>query len=281
MFKIGTDFKAARLGATYDAANGQWWLWVTLFLLLQIAVLFLLQGVTTLIACYFLFGGIPAEASLDPESLAKFAKASLVGMLPGAAAASLFSWWCAGWLNKTGDRGIPLRWPKLGAGGWALTLGGVIVFLYVTFMLTFYLLGIDPKTYMPTAEGVNDTTSASGLVEKTMADLADEPLLFALALPGIIIGAPLSEELIFRGAFFSMLRNSWFGKTGAVVITAAVWSFVHGASAPWLFVFVIFIMGLLLGWLLLRFGSLWVTMVAHAAWNAFTSLAIFGGVAGS
>jgi uncharacterized protein len=70
-------------------------------------------------------------------------------------------------------------------------------------------------------------------------------------------------------------------KDGAVVITAALWAVVHGASAPWLFVFVIFIMGLLLGWLLLRFGSLWVTIVVHAAWNGFSSLAIFGGVSGS
>ena len=154
------------------------------------------------------------------------------------------------------------------------------MFLYAVNFLTFTVLGIDPKTYVPTSEGVNDLTSASGMVEKIMADLADEPLLFALALPGIILGAPMSEELIFRGPLFAALRGTWVGQTGAVVLTAAAWALIHGASAPWLFVFLIFIMGLLLGWLLLRFGSLWVTFAVHAAWNALSSLAIFGGVAG-
>ncbi len=112
-----------------------------------------------------------------------------------------------------------------------------------------------------------------------MSDLADEPLLFALALPGVALAVPMAEEFIFRGALFSMLRQSWFGKTGAVIISAAAWAVVHGGAAPWLFVFVIFIMGLLLGMLLLRFGSLWVTVVVHAVWNGFTSLAILGGTA--
>jgi uncharacterized protein len=281
MFRFGADFRAARANENYSAVSGQWWVWVVLFLLLQILVLYFVQGLAAIVAYYAMCGGLPDLSNLDANLMAMLAKASLVGMLPASLLMAGFAWWCAGLVNKTGDRGIPLHWPDMGVGGWVVTIGGVIVFLYCTYIVTFFVLGIDPQTYAPTANGVNDATSASGLVEKTMADLADEPLLFALALPGIILGAPISEELIFRGALFSRLRNSWFGKTGAVVITAALWAVVHGASAPWLFVFVIFIMGLLLGWLLLRFGSLWVTIVVHAAWNGFSSLAIFGGVSGS
>ncbi len=281
MFKFGSDFRAARAGITYNAVSGQWWVWVLLFLLLQIGVLFVIQGLAAVVAYVAMYRGVPDMTQMGPDLMAKFSKASIVGMFPASCVMALFSWWCASWANKTGERGIPLRRPDLGFAGWAVTIIGVIVFLYATYILTFYVLGIDPKTYAPTADGVNDVTSASGLVEKTLADLADEPWLFALALPGIVLGAPLSEELIFRGALFSVIRNSWFGQTGAVVITAALWAVIHGASAPWLFVFVIFIMGLLLGWLLLRFGSLWVTIAAHAAWNAFSTLAIFGGVSGS
>ncbi len=83
--------------------------------------------------------------------------------------------------------------------------------------------------------------------------------------------------MIFRGALFSALRHSWVGKTGAVVITAAAWAVIHAMGAPWLFVFIIFIMGLCLGWLLLRFGSLTLTIICHACWNLVSSLAIFGG----
>ena len=38
-------------------------------------------------------------------------------------------------------------------------------------------------------------------------------------------------------------------------------------------------MGLVLSGLLIRFGSLWVTMICHSVWNAVAALTIFGGFA--
>ena len=281
MIGFGSDFKAAQTGFNYSAVSGQWWVWAVLIAVLQISVLLLAQNVTGIASFVAIFGGFPDISSLDADMLAKLSKAFIVGLFPSACIAALFVWWSATWANKTGERGIPLRRLDMGPGGWLVTVGGACLILYAVNILTFTILGIDPKTYVPTSDGVNDVTSASGMVEKIMADLADEPLLFALALPGIILGAPLAEELIFRGPLFAALRTTWIGKTGAVVLTAAGWSLIHGASAPWLFVFLIFTMGLVLGWLLLRFGSLWVTFAVHATWNALSSLAIFGGVAGT
>lgn len=281
MFRLGTDFKAGRQGETYDARTGQWWQWAVLFFMLQFAVLSVAQLVTSYIAYAFLFGGMPDFNNLGADFPVHMAKSFLLGMFPAALLGALFSWWCGGLANSSADRGIPLRWPDMGAGGWTLTVGAVIAFLYFAYVVTFTVLGIDPKTYAPTSEGLNDLSSSAGLVEKTIADLVDEPWLFALALPGIVFGAPISEELIFRGALFSALRQSWVGKTGAVVLTAAVWALVHGSSAPWLFVAMIFVMGLVLGVLLLRFGSLWVTIMVHAAWNAMTTLGIFGTIGGT
>jgi uncharacterized protein len=280
MFRLGTDFQAGRRAATYNSVGGQWWVWVLAFFVLQLVVLWIAQAVTLLSTYAVLFGGMPDFAILNLEIQSQVAKAAIVGMFPAGLIVAAFSWWSAGFVNQTGNKGIPLHWPNMGPGGWALTIGGVIVFLYATYIVLFFALGIDPETYAPTADGVKDLSSMSGMVEKTMADLADEPVLFACAFAGVVIGAPLSEELLFRGALFSAIRNSWFGQTGAVVITSAMWALVHGAAAPWLFVFVIFIMGLVLGVLLLRFGSLWVTIIVHAAWNAITTLTIFAGVGG-
>ena len=281
MFRLGTDFQAGRRGDTYDARTGQWWLWAVLFFVLQFFVYALAQDLVARGIFFLMNSCWPGSPITDPLTRAQLAKAAILGFLPAGAIAAMFSWWCAGRANSTGDYGIPLRWPKMGSGGWALTVGGVIVFLYLTYIVVFFILGIDPETYAPTAGGVNDPNSMSGMVEKTMADLANEPLLFAIALPGVIFGAPLAEEFIFRGALFSALRNSWFGKTGAVVLSSALWASIHSFAAPWLFVFVIFIMGLVLGVLLLRFGSLWVTIIVHSAWNAFTTLGIFGTIGGS
>jgi uncharacterized protein len=277
MFRLGRDFRAAMAGATYDATSGQGTLVAFLLFIAQVFIHLVLQTAAAVFVHFLLFGAWP-DFTGEAASAAPLAKAALVGMLPASVLMAMISWWMAGFGNASGERGIPLRPVDLGLGGWTLTIGGVLLAIWLCFVLTFAILGIDPETYAPTRDGVNDLNSSSGLVEKTMADLADEPLLFALALPGIIFGAPLVEELMFRGSIFAVIRRSWFGQTGAVVFSAAAWAVIHSGSAPWLFVFVIFLMGLILGVLLLRFGSLWVTIAVHAAWNAFSSLAIFGNV---
>jgi uncharacterized protein len=277
---LGPDFVAALAGKLYDARSGQGWLWALVFTLLMIGVHLVLQLLGAVLAHVWLFQSAPDFTGTNTAAAATLAKAALVSMLPVSIIMAAIVWWMAGLANSTGDRGIPLHRVRLGVLGWPVTVGGAMFVIWLCFLLTFWVLGIDPESYMPTKDGINDLKSSSGLVEKTMADLADEPFLFALALPGIIIGAPLAEELMFRGALFAAIRRSWAGQTGAVVLSAAAWAFIHGASAPWLFVFVIFLMGLLLGLLLLRFGSLWVTIAVHAAWNAFSTLAIVGGVSG-
>lgn len=38
----------------------------------------------------------------------------------------------------------------------------------------------------------------------------------------------------------------------------------------------IFVMGLIFGWMMYRFGSLWVTIICHAVWNGTFALVAFG-----
>jgi uncharacterized protein len=273
---FGADFWAARQGELYVARTGQpLWL-ATLLVVVMFAILTILQSIVGLAIMPMLndahvsFTDVVAMQSL-------MAKSTIVGLLLSSLLAAFFAWKLAGVKNGLADKGIPLHLPNLGVAGWVIIVGGLMVFLWAVFALSFVVLGIDPATYAPTKDGLNDVNSAAGMVEKVMADLADEPWLFALALPGVALAVPIAEEVIFRGALFSALRNSWFGKTGAVVLSAATWALVHAFAAPWLFVFIIFIMGLALGWLLLRFGSLTVTIVCHACWNLFSSFAIFGG----
>ena len=92
--------------------------------------------------------------------------------------------------------------------------------------------------------------------------------------PLIAFGAPIAEEVIFRGQLFSALSQTRLGVSGATVVTSALWALLH-LSEPWLSVGLIFVMGLVFGWMIYRFGSLWVTMVAHAVWNASYALLIF------
>jgi uncharacterized protein len=277
---FGVDFHRARQGELYDAWSGQSLWLAALFVIVLFALLSIVQSVVGL-ALWTVLPGAPlsglSEADAKAAMTGGVAKATVVGLVFSSLIGAWLAWRAASIRNSTGEKGIPLHVPALGIAGWFTVAVGLLVFMWAAFALTFFVLGIDPTSYAPSRDGLNDVNSSAGMVEKLMADLADEPFLFALAMPGVTIAVPIVEEIIFRGALFSALRHSWFGKTGAVVITAAVWALVHGMAAPWLFVFIIFIMGLVLGWLLLRFGSLTVTIMCHAVWNLFSSLAIFSG----
>jgi uncharacterized protein len=157
---------------------------------------------------------------------------------------------------------LPLQWRKMGILGWVLLFAAFIVSMFVLLNFIYWVFGFDPSR-------------GSGLVEQTMMELAKNPWLFAYSLPSIVLGAPLSEELIFRGVLFAGLAASPVGRTGAVIITAALWSLAHAGPAPWVNVGLIFVMGLTLGVLLLRFGSLWVTIACHTAWNAANAFLLY------
>jgi uncharacterized protein len=276
---FGDDFRAARRQWLYQPQHGQAWWLAILMAIVGFVVLSILQAVFGIIVLVVQLVIDPAMATqmepTSPEFQVNFIKAVVLGIAPAALVSAFVVWWFAGLGNSDKARRLPLHLPDLGILGWVALLVGFAIAIYLMFFGTFYILGIDPQTYQPSADGIKDTASKSGMIEKTMADLARQPWLFAAAYPGIAIFTPVVEEFIFRGALFNVIANSWFGKVGAVVITAAIWSVVHATTAPWLFVLIIFMMGLLLGTLLLRFGSLWVTIACHALWNSLTVISIF------
>jgi uncharacterized protein len=91
-------------------------------------------------------------------------------------------------------------------------------------------------------------------------------LLLALLVVGI--GAPLSEELLFRGFLFSALAGSRLGFAGAALITSASWAALHYGYTP-IGLAEVFLVGLLFAWFLWRTGSLWVAIFCHALYNSF------------
>ncbi len=274
---FGLDFRRAKSAWLYNAPTTQapWLVFATIAALLVLHLMF--QSAAAVATYALVFGGDWTAIFTDPlvTDTADFMKAGLIGLAPGALLTCLAACVFANVGRRSPGDSLALQFPKLGFAGWALIIVVFALSMYATFIGTFFVLDIDPSTYSP-AKGLQEGTSKSGMVERTMAELRNDPLLFALALPGVTLLVPMAEELIFRGALFSALVNSPVGRWGAVLITAAAWALIHFAAAPALYVGVIFIMGIFLGLLLLRFGSLWVTIVCHMVWNTLTSLAIFG-----
>lgn len=279
-FETGPDFKAARLGWLYSSFTAQPALASLVLAVGVFAVYAFLQFAFGLGAFVLLYGhGQPVMDVLsnlndDATLRAEFSKASIAGMLPAALCGILLCLLASRLMSRGGEWGLPFHLPRLGLWGWVAVLVGFVVTLYLVNVLVFTVLGIDPTTYQPTSLGVNDDQSQAGVVEKALADMADEPWLFAFALPSVVLFVPLLEEMLFRGALFSSLVQTRLGRAGTVVSTSAMWAVCHAFGAPWLFIGIIFCMGLLLGLLLLRFGSLWVTVACHGLWNGLTALSL-------
>ncbi|MDE2384288.1 MAG: CPBP family intramembrane metalloprotease [Alphaproteobacteria bacterium] len=275
---LGEDFARALTGWLYPAEPLQrFWRSFGFFVLLFV-ISVLLQSVFALIVFR---AGFPAEfATLvqtiqqswksgggmmvqpgDPTQAIAFVKASLIGMFPAAIITALLALWLAPFgMAKRGGH-LPMAWPKLGPLGWASVVVSFVVIMNVVAAILFSAMGVDPSKEL-------------GLVETGMAAMAKDPLMFDMVLPSTIIGAPVMEEILFRGALFAGLVQSPVGRPGAVLITAALWAAAHGGAAPVSYLVVLFTMGLVLGLLLLRFGSLWVTIACHTAWNTLASLAV-------
>ena len=286
---LGEYFKKARGAWLYPQVPVQHlWRAVGFFILLFLIFSFL-QGLFALVIFSAGLGGDlkvfaasaqglqlgGAGSAVNDPQVALLLKALLIGMFPAGLVAALLSLYFAqfGLPKRAGH--LPMEWPKFGLLGWVAIIVGFLVLMAIAFNLLFVVLGIDPTSYATSAQGLADDKSNAGMVEKTLADLAHDPRLFFLAVPGAVLGAPLAEELIFRGALFAGLVQSRLGRPGAVIITAGLWALGHAGAAPWMFVGVIFLMGLILGVLLLRFGTLWVTIACHTAWNAVTTLIMF------
>jgi uncharacterized protein len=251
---LGPDFRGARQSALYRAHSEQAVLptigFFALFLFLQL----LLPGLPTA-------AGLIATKLGSPifTDVSQLFMAAMAFMIP----TGLFVSWL---INRTaqqhgGSMLMPelLRLPNLGWAGWI-----AVVFGFVIVMGCF-------AAVVRLASG--DTTSM-GEIEKLTAAMRGNPLAAFIMPLAIGVSAPLAEEFLFRGPLFVRLRQTVLGAVGTLVITSAVWAVIH-VTQPWINIALIFFMGLVLGGLLLRFGSIWVPVACHCVWNLLTTIMLF------
>jgi membrane protease YdiL (CAAX protease family) len=193
------------------------------------------------------------------DDMQSFVVASLLMLLPAAIPVVMAAWWLAGRRHGNPSAVLNLGDPKLGQAGWAILVGAFFIIMFLVGIVAFNLSG----------------AGNGGAVEEALSSVAQDPRLFALALPSVVLGAPIAEELIFRGQLYTALSQTRLGFSGASLITAGLWSGAHFSEGR-LAVAIIFFMGLVFGWMLYRFGSLRVTFVCHAMWNLANSLILLG-----
>ncbi len=89
-----------------------------------------------------------------------------------------------------------------------------------------------------------------------------------ISLITLVVVAPVTEELLFRGTILRGFLGR-YGARKAIVLSALIFCFIH--LNPYQF-FSAFVLGLALGWIFVRTGSLWPCLVGHALYNAHGSL---------
>lgn len=108
--------------------------------------------------------------------------------------------------------------------------------------------------------------------ETFISDLqAFVPLLtseqWPLAMLAVVIGAPLSEELLFRGLLLGGLVRRGVSFSLAAFATTAMWTSLH-LGYSYVGLMEVFLAGLMLSWTLYVTGSVIVPIVVHAVYNA-------------
>jgi len=134
------------------------------------------------------------------------------------------------------------RWRDIGVG---------VASLAAVLLITGVIAGLTGQEEPAFIADTFNTARAAGML----------PLL---VFSFVILG-PFQEEAMFRGFLYRGFAQS-FGPWPTIMLTAAVWAIIH-VQYQWFFMGEIFALGLLLGWLRARSGSLLLTFGLHALVN--------------
>jgi membrane protease YdiL (CAAX protease family) len=193
--------------------------------------------------------GLPPPAELPPGVIVAGLSAQQIGMI-------LLTLLFAGFFATRRAETLALRPPR---GGWGVLPLALIPLFGIIGIWTALLMWWQPDVV------IGDLRLFANLLQGEMG---------IIALIAIGIGAPLSEELLFRGFLFSGLAKSRLGLLGTGILTTVLWTTLHYGYSIFGLIEVLAI-GLYFAWLLVRTGSLWVPMFCHAVYNTVIGLVLY------
>ena len=156
------------------------------------------------------------------------------------------------------DLGLRLTWPDTGWGVLAGAAG----------LMTAGIAALITRLFVP------DLTSSAGEAAESLTDSAGRLSLTVFALL-VMVGAPIVEELYFRGFLYAALRKRGLNGVLTIVVSAVVFAGFH--FEPLRF-FILLPTGLVLGWVRWKTGSTGSAMVAHGLINAPGAILLLVGV---
>jgi membrane protease YdiL (CAAX protease family) len=154
------------------------------------------------------------------------------------------------------DLNLRARWSDLWVGG----IIGALVQLVAL-----------PLLYWPLLELLDKSASDLGGPAREMTDRADGPLGVVLLILIVGIGAPIVEEIFYRGLFQGALLKRGLPPAAAIAINATLFGLSHGQllQLPALVLF-----GIVAGILAYRTGRLGPAIAAHVVFNMVTVISL-------
>jgi membrane protease YdiL (CAAX protease family) len=150
------------------------------------------------------------------------------------------------------DFGLRARWPDLPVG---VALGLVVQ------------LAVLPAIYWPILRLIGQTNEDLARPAQALADKAQGAFGWVVLTLVVVVGAPIVEELFYRGLLLQALRKRGLGDAVACVICGAVFAAMH--LQPLQFIG-LFVLGTLLSYLTVRTGRLGPAIATHMVFNAVT-----------
>ena len=140
-------------------------------------------------------------------------------------------------------------------------MGGVIIWLIVTFSNNF-IYSIATKFFQvepPTQQAIQSLLSSDNL------------FLFVIHSLLIVILAPITEEIFFRGFIYPYCKRKLDAK-GGMLISGLIFAVAHFNF--WIFI-PTFIGGVILAFIYERTNSLYPAMIAHSTWNGIVIFLVY------
>lgn len=202
-----------------------------------------------------IIGLLLAASGVDLDNLSTSTNIGL-----GVAAGSLsivLTLWFAGWFGAKPRRALGLVKPKQNI--WPLLGLALLAFVVISSLLS---LAVD--SLWPSFEAEQEQDIGLGSINGSWQYLATFVLL--------VVVAPISEELIFRGVLFAGWRGKGF--VPAALVSSVLFGLAHWQPNVALATAVL---GWLLAYLYEKTGSLWAPIGLHAAKNALAFALVYGG----
>ena len=156
------------------------------------------------------------------------------------------------------DLGIRLTWSDV---GWGVTAGVVgLILAGIVAVITQAIAG--------------DFSSAAGEIAVELREAGPFWALLIFAIM-VMVGAPIVEELAFRGMLYNSLRKRGVGAVWTIAITTVAFSAFHFEPVRF---FLLLPIGVVYGWVRWKTGSLGASMVAHGVNNTPAALVVLLGV---